>query len=50
MKALAILAPLEARVIEIEEPTPRDDEVLIRVDRVGLCGSDLTTFMGKIPW
>lgn len=31
----------ELSVIERERPTPKSDEVLVRIDRVGICGSDL---------
>lgn len=31
----------ELSVIEREQPTPSSDEVLVRIDRVGICGSDL---------
>ncbi len=36
-------------MVEIPEPTPAEGEVLIRVRRVGLCGSDLSTYLGKNP-
>jgi threonine dehydrogenase-like Zn-dependent dehydrogenase len=49
MKALTIMGPLVARVTQIGEPKPAHDEVLIRVRKVGLCGSDLNTFVGKNP-
>lgn len=49
MKALSIQSPGEARVIAVREPNPAPSEVLVRVKRVGLCGSDLTTFLGKNP-
>jgi threonine dehydrogenase-like Zn-dependent dehydrogenase len=49
MKALTITGPSVARVTQIAEPKPAHAEVLIRVRRVGLCGSDLNTFLGKNP-
>ncbi|WP_438011574.1 zinc-binding alcohol dehydrogenase family protein [Sorangium sp. So ce321] len=49
MKALTITGPSAAQVTQIHEPEPAHDEVLIRVRRVGLCGSDLNTFLGKNP-
>jgi hypothetical protein len=49
MKALTITGPSVARVTQIDEPKPAHDEVLIRVRKVGLCGSDLNTFLGKNP-
>ena len=49
MKAVAITAPGEARVVHVDEPSAAAGEVLVRIRRVGLCGSDLTTFLGKNP-
>src|SRR5688500_6840933 len=49
MKALTITGPSVASVTQIGEPKPAPDEVLIRVRKVGLCGSDLNTFLGKNP-
>ncbi|MFM2719581.1 zinc-binding dehydrogenase [Microbacterium mcarthurae (nom. nud.)] len=41
MHALFIDAALEAEVREIAVPEPAEDEVRIRVEYVGICGSDL---------
>lgn len=49
MKALTITAPLEAELREIPDPEPADGEVLLRVRRVGFCGSDLKTYRGENP-
>ncbi len=49
MRALAIESPGEARVVDHPEPAAGPGEVLVRVRRVGLCGSDLNTFLGKNP-
>src|SRR5262245_23285328 len=49
MKALSIEGPGEARVIDLPPPEPAAGEVLVRVRRVGLCGSDLNTFLGRNP-
>jgi threonine dehydrogenase-like Zn-dependent dehydrogenase len=49
MKALTITGPTAAQVTQISEPKLAHDEALIRVQRVGLCGSDLNTFLGKNP-
>jgi threonine dehydrogenase-like Zn-dependent dehydrogenase len=49
MKALVIDQPGAARVIQVE-PTPNGAlEATMRVRRIGLCGSDLTIFLGKNP-
>jgi threonine dehydrogenase-like Zn-dependent dehydrogenase len=49
MKALALQGPGAAGLIDLAEPTPKPGEVLLRVRRVGLCGSDLNSYLGKNP-
>lgn len=49
MKALIIHQPGEIGVCSKPEPVSRQDEVLLRVRMIGLCGSDLNTFRGKNP-
>ena len=49
MKALMIDAPGSAAVVDRPEPSAADGEVLVRVARAGLCGTDLGTFLGKNP-
>lgn len=49
MKALSIDEPGKSRLVELDVPAPADDEVLLRVDRIGFCGSDLSTFRGLNP-
>ncbi len=49
MKALQIRGPGEVELIDVPTPTPKADEVLLRVRRIGLCGTDLSTFRGKNP-
>ena len=49
MRALVIDRPGEARVIEMERPATDPLEATLRVRRVGFCGSDLTTYLGKNP-
>ena len=49
MKAFVITGAGQTDVIEIEEPAPVADGVLLRVRMVGFCGSDLNTFRGKNP-
>lgn len=48
MKALVLEAPGKASVREMPEPT-RDGWALLRVERVGVCGTDGSIFKGKIP-
>jgi 2-desacetyl-2-hydroxyethyl bacteriochlorophyllide A dehydrogenase len=49
MKALVITEPGKTTVIDREQPSPAADEVLLQVQRVGFCGSDLNTFRGLNP-
>lgn len=49
MKALAIAEKSQAQFIEIPEPQCGSDSVLLRVEHVGLCGSDLNTWRGLNP-
>lgn len=46
MKALQLEAAGVAKVIELPEPAASQEDVLLRVDLVGMCGTDLTTFRG----
>ena len=47
MKAFQIQQPGSASIIDAPElHTPATDEVLLRVNLVGMCGTDLTTFRG----
>jgi len=49
MKALVMREPGTARIEEVAEPIPEPGEALLRVRRVGLCGSDLNSFRGRNP-
>jgi L-iditol 2-dehydrogenase len=44
MKALYLYAPGDLRLEEKPIPTPKGEEVLVRVTAVGICGSDLHWF------
>nr|WP_067294347.1 zinc-binding alcohol dehydrogenase family protein [Marinobacterium profundum] len=50
MKAVVCLEPglMEARTVE--KPVPGKGEVLIRVKRVGVCGTDIHAFSGSQPY
>ena len=48
MKAIQITHQQELNIIELPEPqAPGDNEVLLRMEYVGFCGSDLNTFLGR---
>ena len=49
MKALNITDERHMAVVDIPEPEIGCDEVLLRMEYVGFCGSDLNTYLGKNP-
>ncbi len=50
MKALQLEKPLAWRTIQIDEPpAPAAGEALMRILSVGVCGTDLGGFLGKMP-
>jgi len=49
MKAFRIRQPGQSEVIDVRTPSPGPNEVLLRLGRVGFCGSDLSTFRGLNP-
>lgn len=50
MKALMYTAPLELRVVDVEEPVPAAGEVALRVRSVGICGSELEGIRSRSPF
>jgi len=51
MKAIQLEQPKQFRRIDIAEaPKPGPDEALLRVDRIGICGTDISGFLGKMPF
>src|SRR5690348_9032566 len=51
MKALLLEAPREFRRVETEGPDrPGPGEALVRVHRVGICGTDISGYLGKMPF
>lgn len=51
MKAWQLAEPRHWKKIDIEEPgSPGPGEVLVQVDRVGICGTDLGGYLGKMPF
>ncbi|HRX25506.1 MAG TPA: alcohol dehydrogenase catalytic domain-containing protein, partial [Aminivibrio sp.] len=49
MKAFCIDEPGKYSFRDIPVPVPRDGEVLLRIKKVGYCGSDLNTWRGLNP-
>jgi alcohol dehydrogenase len=51
MKALLLEKPESWRQIDIPEPrSPSAGEALVRVQRVGICGTDFSGYLGKMPF
>ena len=49
MKAINIKGERQIGLVVMDEPVPGADEVLIRLEYVGFCGSDLNTYLGRNP-
>lgn len=49
MRAISFAAPRAVKVVEVPEPEPGSEDVLIDVRYVGLCGSDLNAYRGLSP-
>src|SRR6195952_4724515 len=51
MKALSLEEPKVWKRIEADEPgPPGPGEALVRVHRVGVCGTDISGYLGKMPF
>ncbi len=51
MKAIQLLSPEEFLVIDIPDPAdPGPGEALVRVHRVGICGTDVSGYLGNMPF
>jgi len=49
MKAAQWFAPRDIRLVEVEKPVPKPHEALVKVESVGICGSDLHYYLdGRI--
>jgi len=49
MKALQIPEPGQARLVDVPEPVPQPGEARLRLRALGLCGSDLSIYAGRMP-
>jgi len=49
MKSVKIIRKGLVKLVEVDIPVPKVGEVLLRVHLIGLCGSDLSSFLGKNP-
>ena len=49
MKAININGERLMGLVHMDEPVPAADEVIVRLEYVGFCGSDLNTYLGRNP-
>ncbi len=51
MKALQLVRPQSFRAIDVPEPAaPERGQALLRIHRVGICGTDYAGYLGKMPF
>ena len=51
MKALQLTEPKRFEIIDVDSPpSPGPDEVLVKINRVGVCGTDIGGYLGKFPF
>ena len=50
MRALRIAGPRQAEVVLVTDPEPKAGELLINVERVGICGTDVELYTGEMAY
>ncbi len=51
MKAIQLEKPQQFRTIDVPEPpSPGPGDAVVRIHRVGICGTDYSGFLGKMPF
>ena len=50
MWAVSVQEPDRVKLLQTEPPSPEPDEVLVRIGRAGICGSDMHIYRGKNPF
>jgi 2-desacetyl-2-hydroxyethyl bacteriochlorophyllide A dehydrogenase len=51
MQAISLDAPQKFRHCQIDEPpAPGPDQALVRIHRIGICGTDYGGYLGKMPF
>lgn len=49
MRAARTVAPGIIEIVDVEPPDPKPDEVLVHIEQVGICGSDVGLYGGTHP-
>ncbi|MEU4240051.1 alcohol dehydrogenase catalytic domain-containing protein [Actinoplanes sp. NPDC026619] len=50
MRALVLTGPGKAEVQDVPAPSPGNDQVVVDVERVGVCGTDMELFSGEMSY
>jgi 2-desacetyl-2-hydroxyethyl bacteriochlorophyllide A dehydrogenase len=51
MRAIQLEKPQQFRMIEVPEPpSPGPSDTVVRIHRVGICGTDYSGYLGKMPF
>ena len=50
MRALVVAAPRQASVQEVPDPIPAPGQLLVDVERVGICGTDVELYTGEMAY
>src|SRR3954467_7814693 len=50
MRALIVTAPRGAEVAEVPDPVAGPGELLVEVERVGICGTDIELYTGEMSY
>ena len=50
MKALVLKSPDDLALMDVSEPMPCSGQVVVKVHRCGICGSDVRYLHGQNPW
>ena len=50
MKAIQVFGPKKVELVEIDEPICQSDEIKIKIDAVGICGTDIEIINGDMAY
>ena len=50
MRAFVISGPQVGSVIEVQAPQPSAGDLLVEIERVGICGTDVEFFNGDMAY
>jgi threonine dehydrogenase-like Zn-dependent dehydrogenase len=50
MRALVVTAPRQAEVVDVPDPVAAPGQLLVEVERVGICGTDVELYTGEMAY